>query len=58
MRLEIMNHLQFAFDITDEQIGSSQRIEYRAYGRNRFTRSAASRNASESGELEEASRPV
>jgi hypothetical protein len=26
MRLEVMHHLQFVFDVTEKQIGSSQRI--------------------------------
>lgn len=58
MCLEMMHHLKFVFDITEEQIGRRQRIDCLAYARSRFTRAAASRNASESVELEEASRPV
>ena len=58
MRLKVMNHLQFVFDITEEQIGRRQRIDCLAYARSRFTRAAASRNASESEGPADASRPV
>ena len=63
MGLEIMHHLEFVFDITEEHIGSGQRIGHPLYylwiyPRNCFTRAAASRNTSENEGPEDASRPV
>lgn len=58
MGLEVVKYLKFVFDIPEEQIGRRQRIDCLVYRRSRFTRAAASRNASESVGPEDVSRPV